>query len=999
MRFPHTACLLINSPRGWQNKVVLVALVLTCPGLCILSSCRTQTVEDCLSQSAARRELKLNTKIQQHLSGGEKQCYQVALASRQFAHLTVNQLGIDVVITTFDPNSRQIARIDRPNGSRGREGVSLVASLSGNYIVQIQSLETTANDADYNLSVDETKPVLETDRDRALAEQTVSDAEDKRASGVAANLPLAISKFEESLRLWRDRKDRYEECVALYGLALTHQSADENQEAIVRFEESRSIAHELGDLYMEGVALKDAGWSLIHMGDTHDALARFSAAKELLHSVGDRRGEGICLYGIGWAHVLEGEDEKALEKFKQSLDIRRATNDARGEAITLIGIGKVLNHINRNDEALKALDDALRFLGKPKGERADALSALGWVCSSQSRPEEARNYFAQALEIWTKVGDRTGEATTLYGLARIESQRGDLLIAKEHMRRALDVVEAMRAKGSNERLRTSYFALVQDYFDFDIDLLMRLDQLNPGQGYAAAAFEVSERSRNRKLLDLLNEARGDIRLGIDPSLLELEKSLSPGLKTASNAQRSQIAQTDAEKTAAAKEVDDLTARLEEVEARIRQVSPQYALLAAARTITAADVQKQLLDGNTMLLEYALGRENSYLWAITRDEIESFELPSGAQINEMARGLYELLTARDGDVDGETAAQKRERVVHADAAYPVAALNLSRILLGPVADKLGSKRLIVVTQSALGVVPFSALPSPGSVDAPPSQPLLLNHEIINVPSASCLAEFRRWQRQSTHPSRAIAVIADPVFQRDDERFGMTTKVNQESDRSKSFDASATASASDNPTQAHPDNLPRLFSTRWEAREISALVPDSQRSVALDFAANQRFVTSPDIVQHRVLHFATHTVIDDQHPELSRIALSSFDPDGNPIDGFLHAHEIYRLRLPVELVVLSSCSTAKGSEVKGEGLIAFAHAFMCAGSRRVMAALWNVDDTPTSEFMVRYYRKLLGRDHLTPPAALRATQMEFLQDKRWQSPYFWAPFVIEGEWRGW
>jgi CHAT domain-containing protein len=229
--------------------------------------------------------------------------------------------------------------------------------------------------------------------------------------------------------------------------------------------------------------------------------------------------------------------------------------------------------------------------------------------------------------------------------------------------------------------------------------------------------------------------------------------------------------------------------------------------------------------------------------------------------------------------------------------------------------------------------------------------------------------------------------------------MTTTVNQKSDLGKSFDAPRTASPSGNPDQGQPDKLPRLFSTRWEASAISALVPNSQRSVALDFAANQQFVTSPDVAQHRVLHFATHTVIDEQHPELSRIALSSFHPDGNAIDGFLYAHEIYRLHLPVEMVVLSSCSTARGSEVKGEGLIAFAHAFMCAGSRRVMAALWNVDDTPTSEFMVHYYRKMLGRRRLTPAAALRATQMEFLQDKRWQSPYFWAPFVIEGEWRGW
>src|SRR5205823_3040318 len=146
-------------------------------------------------------------------------------------------------------------------------------------------------------------------------------------------------------------------------------------------------------------------------------------------------------------------------------------------------------------------------------------------------------------------------------------------------------------------------------------------------------------------------------------------------------------------------------------------------------------------------------------------------------------------------------------------------------------------------------------------------------------------------------------------------------------------------------------PRLFATRWEASTIARLVPSHDRSVALDFAANERFVTAPQFAKYRILHFATHTLIDDEHPELSRIALSRYDPNGRQLDGFLYAHEIYRLRLPVDLVVLSSCRGATGKEVKGEGLVAFAHAFMYAGAPRVIATLWGVGDTPTAEFMVR------------------------------------------------
>jgi tetratricopeptide (TPR) repeat protein len=491
-----------------------ISLIVLCLGLSILSACRTQTSTDCLSGRTAPLDLKLNVPIQRNLHGGETQCYQVSLAPEQYLHLTVNQIGIDVVITAFDPNSKQIARIDRPNGSRGREGLSILATQNGNYRLQIRSLEPAVNQAQYSIAVDEVRPVAAGDKDRALAEQSVSKAEEFRSSGVAANLPLAIDSFKSSVKAWRDLKDRYEECDALYGLALAHRTANENQDAITIFQDAQVIAHELGDVYMEGICFTGAGWALVYVGDTHEALNKFSTASALFHSINDRRGEGISFYGIGWVHALDGQYEQALEDFNQSLLIRRETKDRRGQALTLTGIGKILNRKDRNDEALRALNEALELLKDSKGEaRADVMSALGWVYNSTNQVASARNCFAQALQIWWTIGNRTGEATTLYGLARAEAMSGDLPTAQQAMSQALDIVETMRSGGANERLRTSYFALVQDYFEFDIDLLMRLDRLYPQQNYASAAFEVSERSRNRKLLDLLNEAQVDIRLG------------------------------------------------------------------------------------------------------------------------------------------------------------------------------------------------------------------------------------------------------------------------------------------------------------------------------------------------------------------------------------------------------------------------------------------------------------------------------------------------------
>jgi CHAT domain-containing protein len=192
------------------------------------------------------------------------------------------------------------------------------------------------------------------------------------------------------------------------------------------------------------------------------------------------------------------------------------------------------------------------------------------------------------------------------------------------------------------------------------------------------------------------------------------------------------------------------------------------------------------------------------------------------------------------------------------------------------------------------------------------------------------------------------------------------------------------------------LPRLYNTRAEAEVIKSLVPPRESLQALDFAANRATATSASLSQYRILHFATHAIINSTHPELSGIVLSLVNEQGEPQDGFLRAHEIFNLKLPAELVVLSACRTGLGKEVKGEGLVGMTRGFMYAGAPRVVVSLWSLGDKPTAEWMARFYKKMLGAGRLTPAAALRAAQVEMWKDKRWEQPYFWAAFVLQGEW---
>jgi CHAT domain-containing protein len=190
--------------------------------------------------------------------------------------------------------------------------------------------------------------------------------------------------------------------------------------------------------------------------------------------------------------------------------------------------------------------------------------------------------------------------------------------------------------------------------------------------------------------------------------------------------------------------------------------------------------------------------------------------------------------------------------------------------------------------------------------------------------------------------------------------------------------------------------RLPFSRYEAESIIALTPKVTGLKATDFNASRALAMSRQLSQYRIVHFATHGLLNSERPELSGLVFSLVDREGKQQDGFLRLHEIYNLQLNADLVVLSACETGLGKEIKGEGLIGLTRGFMYSGAPRVVASLWNVDDFATAELMKLFYQRML-KDGLPAGAALRASQLELSRQKRWASPYFWAGFVLHGEWK--
>jgi CHAT domain-containing protein len=168
------------------------------------------------------------------------------------------------------------------------------------------------------------------------------------------------------------------------------------------------------------------------------------------------------------------------------------------------------------------------------------------------------------------------------------------------------------------------------------------------------------------------------------------------------------------------------------------------------------------------------------------------------------------------------------------------------------------------------------------------------------------------------------------------------------------------------------------------------------VALDFEASRETAASPDLGQYRIVHFATHGLLNNEHPELSGIVLSLVDQQGKPQNGFFRLYDVYNMNLSAKLVVLSACQTALGKQVRGEGLMGLTRGFMYAGSARVMASLWRVEDEATAEMMKKFYEGMI-KDGQRPAAALKSAQVWLQRQKRWRAPYYWAGFILQGEWR--
>jgi CHAT domain-containing protein len=701
------------------------------------------------------------------------------------------------------------------------------------------------------------------------------------------------------------------------------------------------------------------------LGESDQAEALFNQSLPLWKRVGDRRGEATTLYGLANLYIGENQPAKALPVLERAVAAWRASGDKRGLAEALAYTARAQAELGQFDAAQASAAESLDLARAVQDRRLTgiALSEMARTDLLSGHRDKAAEASEQALIEFRAIGDGTHEALSLETIARAESERGNLPAARQSMEEALRLTEQNRGATASDQLRASFFATQQESYAFYVDLLMRM-------GEPEAALQANERSRARSLLDMLAASGTDIREGVDPKLMARERDLSDRLNAKGSRLLPLLGRDDPQAAALTAEIRDLQSEYQDVETAIRSASPRYAALTQPAPLTVAEIRRQVLDPETLLLEYSLGEKTSWLWTVSMDQLHAFALPPRAAIEAQATKVYELSATHRPDSELTPEIRK-----------------LIDMVLAPATSVLGNRRLAIVADGALQRIPFALLaPTP--------------REIAMLPSASAIAALRAQTAGRAPASKLLAVFADPVFDSSDPRVASdpsagTLALAQPPDSSVSRLLEHLAVAQSGTTDARL-RIPRLPFTSQEADAILQVANNSSDLKATGFEASRAEALSGVLGQYRYLHFATHGYLDTERPELSALVLSQFDRQGRPVDGFLRVNDIYNSRLAADLVVLSACQTGLGKEVRGEGLMGLTRAFMYAGVPRVIVSLWSVDDRATAELMAAFYRSLL-RDHKRPSEALLAAQQEVRKHKEWQSPYYWAAFVQQGDWK--
>jgi CHAT domain-containing protein/tetratricopeptide (TPR) repeat protein len=918
--------------------------------------------------------LVVQTPINSEITGGNSRQFTIKLSANQTARVEAEQTGADVSLTSYNPAGEKILEWGLPLGRVGSEEILVIAEETGEYRIEVTPGNRHRNYGEFVIKLIEVRETTEDDlvKDRAAKEisRIMPEAYRLARRDTASERRTAVKIWTEILKLSKVKEDKVAETRALNAIGRLFLDLGEFQKALDVQVQVLEGWRKLKNRRLEIVAAGRIAQIWAELGEYEKAIAAYIEGRKISREINSRIEEADNIINIGASYLLLKQPEKALSYFEQALPMYVEMKVSLLEASVLNYLGRTSAALGDYGTGIEYFQKALK-LSQKKGFRGNIIQNnldLGKAYNEIGDSGQAYEYLSQANSLASELGNQRYIVQTYYHLAIIESERGNLDKAIEHIEYGLKQIEKTRGELRNKALRTSYFSTVQNFYELYTDLLIERSKKNNNSADVELAFEMSERSRSRSLVDLLTEARVDFRQGVNAKLFEKEKDLTDAINS-KYLMRERLMNRTPKPEQIGKintEINNLEIELERLNLQIRRTNPRYANLTRGETLSTKEIQK-LLDKETVLLEYKLGKKRSFVWAVTNNSINVYELPKRFEIETKARRFYELIVSNKK----ENAYERQSLSEH-----------LSEVLLSKVKMQINEKRLVIVAEGMLQYLPFSALQETNKSF------LVDKNETVILPSASVLAQLRENRSVAAGNNKTIAIFADPVFDKEDSRIDETSETDLSNQnavlirllRDLRFD----------------ENLPRLLASRQEARNISKFVDNNKVSLQMGFDAKLENIENTDLSNYRILHFATHGLLNTSRPELSGLVFSLYNKNGQPQEGFLSLNDIYKLELSSDMVVLSACQTALGKDVRGEGLIGISRGFLYAGSKRIVASLWKVDDSATAEFMKLFYRNHLEKE-MSEAAALRQAKLDMKKIPRYKSPFYWSAFTLLGEWK--
>jgi tetratricopeptide (TPR) repeat protein len=814
------------------------------------------------------------------------------------------------------------------------------------------------------------------------------------------NYPQALEYLQNSLKIAEEIGFKMGVNNALINIGIIRSSQGNSAQALECYQKALKIAEEIGNKAGIRAVLVNIGNVHSSQGNYGQALSFYQRALTLAEEMGDREGVSAGLDSIGIIHSSQGNYSQALDYHQKSLRISEEIGHKVNVSSTLIHIG--ISHYQQGNsaQALEYYQKGLRAAEETGGKVAiaSALNNLGTSYRSQGSYAKALEYFGRSLKISQEIGDQRGVASSLNNIAELRKTEGNFLEAIEFAKRAGSTAaslgvresywrarstagEAYRLLNRSDEAREAFddaIATIEDwrdqiaggeqhkerFFEERIAPYYEMADLLIDRNELAEAFACAERAKARVLLEVLQSGRNNIAKSMTGQELERERNL----QSESVALNSLIYKERVRKQPDQQLLAKLGARLEkarlELEAFYTGLYAAHPELRVRRgqhqPITIGSAGSLIGNAKTALLEFVVMKDKSYLFLLTKDGTASTSAPK-LNVYKIGAGQKELTSLCQ---------QFRGRLANRSITYGDLAGKLYDLLLKPAFAQLEDRsNLIIVPDGPLWELPFQALKSSQG------RFLIEDHTIAYAPSLTALKEmYAETQSASTGTRRAGPLLA----------FGNPVVDPKTVKQVKSL--------------FMDEELLPLPEAERQVNRLAKLygITDSKVYVGAEATEDKLKSEAPKC---RILHLATHSIVNEASPLYSQVVLAQ-PKQGGSEDGLLEAWEIMNLDIKADLVVLSACETARGRVGAGEGMIGLSWAFFVAGCPSSVVSQWKIEAASTTELMIEFHKGLKAkldnpRSVITKADALRHAQLKLFRSATYRHPFYWAGFIITGD----